>query len=598
MHANAPPENGRAPQAGQPCEAPSRTVGTDDERQCSDELAGAQRQLAAVADLYEPPWSLTVTEHERCADFLRAIGVQAVSMEASTWLNELPADGAPCVLLVDRAARVAGDLQRRGVTAYCASTPLPYRYPSEFLERRAEVEGYRIDGDELRELWRMVEDGAQTHDVEATGHVAFDVAPAATANNPAAEEAEPEIQGLGWEQVAELPPIEWVAEGWLPALSLVLLAGEPACGKSFALVDFSLRMVHGMPWLGVPTRPGSVLYLAGEGFAGLAGRLRAWREHHQPTAAQRGDRYFRLLDGIPVLSKKGAKKVRQVVAKSIAEAGSPPAVIVVDTLSQALEDGDENEAKVVGPALRILGSLRKKYGCTIVVVHHLAKPRDGRPAPLTAHAVRGSSALVGNVDVVLGLSVDGDGLRTMQALKCKDSEVPPRAFFRLLPVATGRARTDGQAERSCVVIPADPPKDTASPIDSDRKVLEALRLAAEEGATRAQVVDITGLDQSTAWDALNRLVKSGAAWSRKAKPVRYWLAEFAPRSGDDPGRSGPNHSPDHQPTGAGRSDDPDDPAPPKGGPDRITGSSKRARQSRKTKRRGRPSRPAASEGQR
>lgn len=293
------------------------------------------------------------------------------------------------------------------------------------------------------------------------------------------------IQLTDWFDVAAAPALEWIVDGLVPEGGLVLMAGEPGTGKSFATVDLAMHLAHGATtWLGRDAQPCSVLFLAGEGTGGLGGRLRAWREHHAPPADM-GGRYCVLGDGIPPLSTpKGQQSLDALIAAVANHWGHPPGLIVIDTLSQGLVAGDENDAAVIAPALRALTNIRKRHGCTFWLNHHLAKPSKGAPKKLDLHAVRGSSALSGNVDVVLGLSHGKDGARHLSALKVKDGELGAPIDFLLLQVQTERLRRDGSSETSCVLTPV-PKLSILDPKKAEEAEQERLDTRFEEMVDRA-----------------------------------------------------------------------------------------------------------------
>lgn len=265
------------------------------------------------------------------------------------------------------------------------------------------------------------------------------------------------IDLLDWEDVATLPPIEWQIEGLIPRQSLTVLAGDTEAGKSFCWIDLAMRLVHGLPFAGMDVEPGSVLYLAGEGQAGMAARFRAWKRSHQHLGLEAGDRYCVVSSEIPVLSKRTMNTLHEMVKAVTKWKGHPPAMIIIDTLSQGLEE-DENEAKVVSPIVRGLMALRSRWGASIGVAHHLVKlgskgRRRGEAAPVaTRDSIRGSGALTRNVDTVLGLTTE-DEMRTLQVWKQKDgSKIDPVTMW-LQPVLTGTKRSKGQDEWSCIMLP-------------------------------------------------------------------------------------------------------------------------------------------------
>jgi KaiC/GvpD/RAD55 family RecA-like ATPase len=274
-------------------------------------------------------------------------------------------------------------------------------------------------------------------------------------NTPAPEHS---IQLMDWQDVADMPMVEWQVDGLIPRASMAMLAGDTEAGKSFGAIDLAMRIVHGLPFCGRRVVPGNVLYLAGEGQSGLAARFRAWRYNHQHFGLDDEGRYCVVSSEIPVLSKKTMHILGKLVDAVAKAKDAAPAMIVIDTLSQGLDD-DENEAKVVAPVLRALVALAKRWGATIVIVHHLVKLQtkgkhsNGRP---TRDSIRGSGSLTRNIDTVLGLVVtdEGTGARELQVWKQKDGEKPAPIQLHLVQAPTGWLRPDTHDETSCILVPA------------------------------------------------------------------------------------------------------------------------------------------------
>lgn len=256
-----------------------------------------------------------------------------------------------------------------------------------------------------------------------------------------------------WTDIRELPPIEWQIEGLLPRESVAVLGGDTQAGKSFLLLDLVLHMVHGMRWLGRRIETGNVIYLCGEGHGGLGGRLRAWSAAHPEAGTPRG--YFVISDQIPLLGAKTTNKLHDLVQLVARSKGAAPSLIVVDTLSQALAD-DENDAKVMAPIMRSLAALRLRWRCSIMLAHHLAKAATGKGGkPIAApglDSLRGSSAITRNVDTVWGLVTDNDA-RRLHVWKQKDGAKPAPISLHLQQTETGFELRDGQPETSCVILP-------------------------------------------------------------------------------------------------------------------------------------------------
>jgi hypothetical protein len=234
------------------------------------------------------------------------------------------------------------------------------------------------------------------------------------------------------------------------------MPGDQGSGKSFVTLDTMLRMQHGMRFFdGRAMAAGSSIMLCGEGHAGMAARVRLWLQQHPHQDC--GDRYCLISNVIPVLSKTSMPKVQKLVERVTKWKGHAPKVIVVDTLSQGLDD-DENDSKVVSPVLRGLAAIRDKYGCAIWIVHHFVKLNTNgqrgksRPKP-NIDSVRGSGALTRNMDCVLGVTTEDGGLRRLTVWKQRDGAQGVSLTFRLVPMETGRHRRDGGAETSCLVVP-------------------------------------------------------------------------------------------------------------------------------------------------
>lgn len=84
---------------------------------------------------------------------------------------------------------------------------------------------------------------------------------------------------------AQPAPISWLIKRWIQDHALVMVHGPSGGGKTFVVLDWCLRIASAIPdWCGNKVRPGSVVYLAGEGHHGLRGRIAAWKHQHKPTS--------------------------------------------------------------------------------------------------------------------------------------------------------------------------------------------------------------------------------------------------------------------------------------------------------------------------
>lgn len=373
---------------------------------------------------------------------------------------------------------VAEVLRRRGRLADVGGE----NYLLDLLESVVTAAGIAGHAELLRErsFERQVLD--QTQRIAAAAKHGYDVSDAAAAlaeltargSNSRRQQHGPRV--ADWREVAALPPVPEQIEGLWPMRSVVVVAGASLTAKSLLVQDWCARMVSGLGFRGLAVEPGSVLYFAGEGFAGLGSRLRAWLA--QNDAAPCDGRYFDIVEGVPNLSSpEGRRELVLAIERFERHHGHAPSLIVLDTLSQALGAGDENDASAMAPVTRDLAEIRTRFGCTVLVVHHLAKPSNDRSAQLTLHSVRGSSALVNNVDVVLAVAVK-DGVQTLTVLKLKDGEQAGPIRSVVLGVETGHLNAKGLPERAPILVPApDEREEPAADLDASAEADVALLVA-------------------------------------------------------------------------------------------------------------------------
>ena len=57
----------------------------------------------------------------------------------------------------------------------------------------------------------------------------------------------------------------WLVDGVIPANSIVWVVGDPACGKTFTMLDLAACVSSGRPWQGRQCDQSTVIYVAAEG---------------------------------------------------------------------------------------------------------------------------------------------------------------------------------------------------------------------------------------------------------------------------------------------------------------------------------------------
>lgn len=242
---------------------------------------------------------------------------------------------------------------------------------------------------ELPQLWKEVNKAR-----EATG----------TRRNGSSPEGGEELKFFGYNEFLATPtPTEvWNVEGIWSHHAHGFFAGEPKAYKSLLATDLAVSVASGTRFLGhfdVPNT-GSVLVIQEENTKAMM------KDRLEKIAHSRGiNGYARVVSGMTVelsapedLPIKLMNNVgfnltdpehREFLEHEIQ--ATRPALVVLDPLYLMCPGVDENSAVAMTPILRFLLSLKQRYDCGILIVHHYNKPREdeGR-AP--GHRLSGTNA--------------------------------------------------------------------------------------------------------------------------------------------------------------------------------------------------------------
>ncbi|WP_341328801.1 AAA family ATPase [Methylotuvimicrobium sp. KM2] len=211
--------------------------------------------------------------------------------------------------------------------------------------------------------------------------------------------------------------IDWLLNGLIERASLNLLFGEPGAGKSLFALDWAFCMAAGLEWHDHKTKPVDVIVVAGEGFSGMARRLKALESKYQMKSPERlfiSQRPANLIDGVNA----------QWVADTIKATCQNPGLVIVDTLHRNM-DGDENSSQDIGRFVANLDGFFKPLGAATLVVHHSGHGDKQRS--------RGSSSIRAAMDAEFSATKD-DASITLSCRKSKDFEAFKPMQFKLKPV--------------------------------------------------------------------------------------------------------------------------------------------------------------------
>lgn len=258
--------------------------------------------------------------------------------------------------------------------------------------------------------------------------------------------ARPRIELVPWDDLPDIE-VQWLIKDFLPAGGFAALYGKPGSYKSFvALYVAACVGSQGLDAFGRQTQHGDVVYIAGEGGAGLRKRRDALVKKHSPGP------------GVAVhfiraqLNLRSTDADAQATIEAIRAANLSPALVIIDTLARAFGGGNENASEDMGAFIAHVSRLQEALGGpTIMIVHHCGKDE--------ARGLRGHSSLLGAVDTeleVVKLSEDDSAHRIgqMTVTKQKDGEDGFKLNYRLDLVELG-SFGQGEAKSSLALVPDD-----------------------------------------------------------------------------------------------------------------------------------------------
>jgi hypothetical protein len=245
---------------------------------------------------------------------------------------------------------------------------------------------------------------------------------------------------VAWQDLRD-EPVRYLVEGLIPARSFGAIYGKPGSFKSFAALYVSMCVATGGECFGRTTAQGPVIYIAGEGQAGLNRRRLAIQKHYDLS----GD--------IPVFFIKSALNLgttledRDALIAEIRALNISPSLIVIDTYARNAGGIEENSAKETMTAVAIMSSLEQETGAAVLLVAHSGKSQDA--------GLRGSSAMLAALDTELLCEKVSEGNERMGRLtlsKSKDSEDGITVPFKCEVVTLSEI---DPSNNSLVVVPCD-----------------------------------------------------------------------------------------------------------------------------------------------
>jgi hypothetical protein len=302
-----------------------------------------------------------------------------------------------------------------------------------------------------------------------------------------------------------LPPIAFRVEGFMPERGTGALIGFSGDGKGVVSIDQGVALATSQHWRDLAVQQCPVLFIVGEGWAGIPQRIRACLDHRQVPAELDVPIYF-----IPAAPKLNVPADLQRLLDTIGTLPQMPRVVYVDTLSRTLF-GNENLAEYMGPYCEALDEIAKAIDGFVITIHHTGWDKSRE---------RASTVLRGAVDMMAQVAREETTI-TVSCSKPKDfAEFPPMRF-RLQPhlESVVIVPTDDEAET-----PQERPTTLRQLPQNVRALLETLRDSfGDDGASASVLIKTSRVNERTFYRAL----KDARTWGFILKHNRIYQLTIA-----------------------------------------------------------------------
>lgn len=238
---------------------------------------------------------------------------------------------------------------------------------------------------------------------------------------------------LSADDLAALPPTEYLIKGILPNSGLAAIFGPSGSGKTFLVLDLIMAIACQADWFGHKIKNVPVTYIGLEGKGGINNRIQAWRIKN-PDLNPKNLKI--ILDNFNLMKESNVVDL----AQTIIDAQMHKGLIAVDTLNQASPGAEENSSVDMGHILKHLKLLQEMTGGLVLVIHH-----NGKNA---SQGLRGHSSLKAALDT--NIEVVGGDKRSWLLEKSKDGADGKSFGFKLAVQQLG-VDSDGDPITSCTV---------------------------------------------------------------------------------------------------------------------------------------------------
>lgn len=288
------------------------------------------------------------------------------------------------------------------------------------------------------------------------------------------------------ERFAEIQPSvsTYLTKDLYPRRGVAFISGQSKAGKTFVVLDHTLKIACGATVMGRRTKHMGVIYVAAEDAAGCRTRVEAWRKRFPRESYTP----FVLFDGgVDLADPSAVDDLREAIRNTVSEFNDNDfdlGAVVFDTLAQCMPGSDENSSSDMGLGLKAIQAISRDFDCLAMIVAHHGKD--------DARGIRGWSGLIGAADAIVSVKRDEDmpDHRTITLDKVKNGRDGDVIAFSLQPAPIGLIDEDGDEVWSCTVT-YEGASDTLTPQKRNKALnnhetvtLEAVRWVIDNGATQ------------------------------------------------------------------------------------------------------------------
>lgn len=299
---------------------------------------------------------------------------------------------------------------------------------------------------------------------------------------------------LGVEDFQAIPERECLVKPIMGRAEFGVMYGPPKSKKSFTALYLCWCLSNGQPFFGMRVKQSRALYVAcGEGQGGLGNRIRAAEKHHGS---------FQQANFNAITARVDLRQSKADV-NGIINVAKDFDLIVIDTLSRALNGSDSNE-DYVGQLISNADRIREATGAYVLLVHHTGWEKS---------RMRGSTMIWGALDVCI--RVADNQLLIEDARECESGQV---GHFRTKLIHLG-LDGDGDEISSLVLV------EIGGPLEgiTGKHIYEVQNRLANPNETRRRenhqspdwwgqiIADVVGIDTEN-YDGMKQVKEIAKIW--------------------------------------------------------------------------------------